>query len=119
MSVVEQGDRPGFIARMRDTDIWYSFVRNRIVMLAAFVTAVIFLGALFAPLVAPHNPFDLASLSLMDSLVPPLSMVPGYRWPSGLPLSRLRRCWASHLACWRAILAGGLTRSSCGLQMCS
>lgn len=74
MSVVEQSDRPGFIARMRDTDIWYSFVRNRIVMLAAFVTAVIFLGALFAPLVAPHNPFDLASLSLMDSLVPPVWM---------------------------------------------
>jgi peptide/nickel transport system permease protein len=32
---------------------------------------VMILGAVFAPWVAPHKPFDLASLSLNDSLLPP------------------------------------------------
>ncbi len=41
-------------------------------MVAAIVTLTIFLAAAFAPWVAPHDPFDLASLSLMDSLIPPM-----------------------------------------------
>ena len=62
---------PGWIARMLDSDIWYSFKRSRITIVAAIVTAVMFLGALFAPLIAPQNPFDPANLSLLDSYIPP------------------------------------------------
>jgi peptide/nickel transport system permease protein len=40
-------------------------------MAAAVVTLIYFALALFAPLIAPHNPFDLASLDLMDGLTPP------------------------------------------------
>jgi peptide/nickel transport system permease protein len=40
-------------------------------MLAAVITLVCFVCALFAEAVAPHNPFDLATLELMDSLKPP------------------------------------------------
>ena len=36
-------------------------------------------GAVFAPLLAPYNPFDLASLSLMDSFHPPAFMPDGDR----------------------------------------
>ncbi|WP_136658980.1 ABC transporter permease [Nitratireductor sp. XY-223] len=63
--------RPGFLARALDSDIWHSFKRSRITIVAAIVTLFIFLSALFAPLIAPHNPFDLATLSLLDSLTPP------------------------------------------------
>lgn len=39
--------------------------------LAALVTAVFVLGALLAPWIAPQNPFDPASLSLLDGSLPP------------------------------------------------
>jgi peptide/nickel transport system permease protein len=65
------GGRASLVARALDSDVWHSFKRSRIVMGAAVVTLLIFLGALFAPWVAPHDPSDLASLSLLDSLLPP------------------------------------------------
>ncbi|MCY6381094.1 ABC transporter permease [Hoeflea prorocentri] len=72
MSVQSQdAQRPGFWTRITDSDIWYSFKRSKITIVAAIVTLIIFLSALFAPLIAPHDPFDLATLSLLDSLTPP------------------------------------------------
>ncbi len=41
-------------------------------MVAAGVTAVYFVAALFAPLIAPHDPFDLVNLDVMDSFIPPM-----------------------------------------------
>ena len=61
----------GALARFFDSDLWWSFTRSPVVMLAAFVTVVMIFSAVFAPWVAPHNPFDLAQLDLMDSLKPP------------------------------------------------
>ena len=40
-------------------------------MMAAFIAFVFIFCALFAKWVAPYNPFDAASLELMDSLLPP------------------------------------------------
>ena len=57
--------------RFSDTDILYSFRRSWITVGAAIVTAVFFVAALFAPVLAPHNPYDLASLSLIDAFTPP------------------------------------------------
>ncbi len=59
------------LARALDSDIWYSFKRSKVTIVAAAVTALYFASALFAPWIAPHNPSDLASLSLLDSLNPP------------------------------------------------
>ena len=58
-------------ARILDSDMFFSFRQSKIVMAAAFVTLLYFLLALFAPLISPQNPFDLASLDLMDGLTPP------------------------------------------------
>ncbi|MEL6374118.1 MAG: ABC transporter permease [Pseudomonadota bacterium] len=63
---------PGIIARALDSDIWYSFTRSPLTMVAAFVTFAFFAVALLAPVIAPQNPFDLASLDLLDSLNPPV-----------------------------------------------
>ena len=41
------------------------------------------IGAVFAPLLAPHNPMDAASLSLLDSFKPPLGMPDG-EWSNPL-----------------------------------
>ena len=57
--------------RMRDSDIWYSFTRSKLVMVSAVITVLFFIGAYGAPLLAPHNPFDLASLDLSDGFKPP------------------------------------------------
>ncbi len=69
---------PGRIRRgyqhLFDSDLWYSFTRSRMVMAAAAVTIVMMLSALFAPIVAPHDPFDLATLSILDSHIPPVWM---------------------------------------------
>ncbi|MCD0504561.1 ABC transporter permease [Bordetella petrii] len=58
-------------ARAADSDLWYSFRRSPSAVISAIVTLAIVLGALCAPIVAPHNPFDLASLNIMDANTPP------------------------------------------------
>jgi peptide/nickel transport system permease protein len=63
--------RPPLITRITDSDLFYSFIRSPVVVTAAFITAIILLAAAFAPLIAPHDPFDPASLNLMDAFTPP------------------------------------------------
>jgi peptide/nickel transport system permease protein len=57
--------------RFFDSDIWFSFKRSKVTICAACITAMFILCALTAPLIAPHNPFDPASLDLMDAFTPP------------------------------------------------
>ena len=59
------------LARLRDSDIWWSFRRSPITIVAAVVTAVYFTAAILAPWVAPYDPFDVKSLNLMDAFTPP------------------------------------------------
>ena len=54
-----------------DSDIWWSFTRSPITVVSAIVAFICIAGAVLAPLLAPHNPFDLASLQLMDAFKPP------------------------------------------------
>ena len=58
--------------RIGNSDIFHSFCRSPVTVGAAVVTFILVGAALFAPFVAPHNPFDLASLSLMDGSTPPV-----------------------------------------------
>jgi peptide/nickel transport system permease protein len=57
--------------RIIESDLVYSFRRSPLTIVAAAVTLLMILSALFAPLIAPHNPFDPASISIMDSFYPP------------------------------------------------
>ncbi|PZP35736.1 MAG: ABC transporter permease [Roseateles depolymerans] len=59
------------LKRFFDGDVWYSFRRSPVAIGAAVVALVCLVCALFADRIAPHNPFDLATLELMDSLKPP------------------------------------------------
>jgi peptide/nickel transport system permease protein len=59
------------VKRFFDSDLWFSFTRSPVTVLSAIVAAVCILGATFAPWIAPHNPFDLASLNLSDAFKPP------------------------------------------------
>jgi peptide/nickel transport system permease protein len=61
-----------WFARVRDSDVFYSFRRSPVTIAAAVVALLCMGGALFAPWIAPHNPFDMAAINLMDSFVPPV-----------------------------------------------
>jgi peptide/nickel transport system permease protein len=54
-----------------DSDVCYSFRHSPVTIVAAVAALVCVGGALLAPWVAPHNPFDLASVSLLDAFSPP------------------------------------------------
>jgi peptide/nickel transport system permease protein len=68
---------PGALARFFDGDVWYSFRSSPMAMGAAFVALTCGFCALFAGVIAPHNPFDLATLELSDSMLPPAWMQGG------------------------------------------
>ena len=59
------------VKRFFESDLWWSFTRSPVTVVSAIVAAVCILGAVFAPWIAPHNPFDLASLNLSDAFKPP------------------------------------------------
>jgi peptide/nickel transport system permease protein len=62
---------PGVLRRVLDHDLVWSFLRSPLTVLAALVTLTFFMAAAFAPWVAPHNPFDPASVWLLDAFIPP------------------------------------------------
>ena len=62
----------GWFRRAIDSDLFYSFRRSKLTIAAAVVTALFFLLAIFASVVAVQNPFDPAQLQLMNSRIPPL-----------------------------------------------
>jgi len=64
-------ERGSLVARILDSDIYYSFRKSKVTMAAGAITLVYFLGALLAPWIAPHNPYDLATLNILDSYLPP------------------------------------------------
>lgn len=50
---------------------WADFARNWIAVLALIVVVLVAFVAIFAPMLAPQDPYDLANLTLMDARRPP------------------------------------------------
>jgi peptide/nickel transport system permease protein len=59
------------VVRAWNSDLAYSFRHSPVTVAAALLTLLCLGGAVFAPWVAPHNPFDLASVNLLDAFTPP------------------------------------------------
>lgn len=55
-----------------ENEFLYLFLHNRVAQVAALVAFVTVASSLFAPLIAPSNPYDLASFSIMDNFLPPV-----------------------------------------------
>lgn len=53
------------------SDLFYRFRKSPVAVVAFIVTALLVLSALFAPLIAPQNPFDAGSLNLMNGFSKP------------------------------------------------
>jgi peptide/nickel transport system permease protein len=69
----------GPLARLLDSDLWYSFSRSPLTVVSAIVALGLIGAALLAPVIAPHDPFNLATLNLMDAFNPPAWVEGGER----------------------------------------
>ena len=67
----------GFFLRAWHSDLGYSFRTSPVAMAAALIAFICLFCAVFANVVAPHNPFDLATLELSDAFLPPLWLADG------------------------------------------
>ena len=60
---------PSLLARALDSDIFYSFRRSKLTMVAAAIVFVLLMMALLAPVLVVQNPFDPAQLELINSRI--------------------------------------------------
>jgi peptide/nickel transport system permease protein len=78
------GVRSGRWRRFAESDLLWSFSRSPVTVAAAVVAFAIVGAAIMAPLIAPHDPYDLASLSLLDANDPPVWLKDGtWSYPLG------------------------------------
>ncbi len=59
------------VERFFQGDLWYLFRTSPAAIISFTLTVICLLAALFSPQIAPFNPFDLASIDLMDADLPP------------------------------------------------
>jgi peptide/nickel transport system permease protein len=69
-----------WLDRAADSDIWWSFKSSSMTVAAAAATLFIVVVAFLSPVLAPHTPFDPATLSLSDGLKPPVLVSPDGEW---------------------------------------
>ena len=60
------------INKIINNDIGYSFVKSKIAVISTIVFLTILICSTFAELVAPYNPFDPVTVSLLDAFTPPV-----------------------------------------------
>ena len=58
--------------RMLESDLAYYYRRDKIAIVSSLVFFIFALMALFSPLIAPFDPYDLTQLDLMNSEMPPV-----------------------------------------------
>ncbi len=63
--------------RFKQSDFLYYFLRDKVAMFSFAVFMVVLVVSLVSPLVAPTNPYDLSSIDIMDSELPPSWMEDG------------------------------------------
>jgi peptide/nickel transport system permease protein len=57
--------------RFKNSDLVYYFLRDKVAMFSAAIFACFLIMALFAPILSPTDPYDLSSIDIMDSELPP------------------------------------------------
>lgn len=72
--------RKGLIARLLDTDLFHSYRRSPVAILASVVVVILVLAAFLAPWIAPYDPFNPRTLSLRDGFTPPNSTSPSGKY---------------------------------------
>ncbi len=70
----------GWLHRASDSDVWWSFKSSPMTVAAAVATVLIVAIAFLSPVLAPHTPFDPATLNLIDGLKPPAMLSSDGDW---------------------------------------
>ncbi|MEL7012640.1 MAG: ABC transporter permease [Pseudomonadota bacterium] len=63
--------RPSRLRAFWESDFMFAFLRSPVAVISFAVVSLLVLSALLAPLIAPHDPFNPASLNLMNGFTPP------------------------------------------------
>ena len=63
--------KPSMMARFKDSHFWHSFKRDRVAQVCFGIFSLALLLAIFAPLLAPFDPYDSAQIDIMNSELPP------------------------------------------------
>uniref|UniRef100_UPI004048F875 ABC transporter permease n=1 Tax=Candidatus Pelagibacter sp. TaxID=2024849 RepID=UPI004048F875 len=66
-----QNQNLSFISKIIDSDIFFSFKKSPTAIISSLILLIIFFCSFFVEIIAPYNPFDPSSLSLMDAFTPP------------------------------------------------
>lgn len=53
------------------SDFWYELLNSPVTVVSGILIALMIVGCTFAPIFAPHTPFDPATISIMDNNLPP------------------------------------------------
>ncbi|MDO9313473.1 MAG: ABC transporter permease [Burkholderiaceae bacterium] len=69
--MIELTKPTGPLRRFLAGDVWHSFSHSPMAIVAALIALACIVAAAFANVLAPHHPFDLATLELADSRLPP------------------------------------------------
>ncbi|MDW6002279.1 ABC transporter permease [Vibrio mangrovi] len=68
---------PSLWERFKKSDFLYYFLHDKVAMFSFAVFVVFVAVSLLAPVIAPTDPYDLTSLDIMDSEIPPMWMPDG------------------------------------------
>ena len=60
------------VARFLDGEVFFSFKSSPVTIAAFIVTSIIIFMAIFAPVIAPHDPYNLLELDIMVAFNPPV-----------------------------------------------
>jgi len=66
-----QNQNLSFINKIIDSDIIFNFKKSPTAIISSLILVIIFFCSFFVEIIAPYNPFDPSSLSLMDAFTPP------------------------------------------------
>lgn len=54
------------------SDFWYELLNSPVTVVSLIIILMMVTGCIFAPIFAPHTPFDPATISIMDNNLPPV-----------------------------------------------
>lgn len=108
--------RPNIWVRFRESDVGYSFLHSPFAVGAATITLVFLLAALFAPWIAPYDPFDPAQVNLWDGKLPPVFAGGDARYFLGTD-NQGRDLWSTILYGGRLSIIIGLTAVCFGMTL--
>ena len=73
-------------------DVAWSFRHSPVAVVSTIVLVICLVAAVFAPWLAPHNPFDLRTLNLSDAFTPPAWLADGKATTCSAPTTRGATC---------------------------